>query len=118
MSAPNPDYERLRGRCPMGCGETLFIGSGGFITCSYTACPNPSAVSDLLLDHADPWHIVNIGDDSWTIAHPIRERLDGELFECPLHAFMATLDGPPRKPGRYQVHGNAAGPWAWLETHV
>lgn len=43
MSAP-----WIRGYCPMGCGETLFIGAGGYITCSWLTCPNPTAVCDLL----------------------------------------------------------------------
>lgn len=106
--------DRPRGRCPMGCGETLFLGSGGYITCSWVKCPNPTAVSDLLLEHADPWHVVNVGAGSWTIAHPLRERLAGELFECPLHAYMESLAGPPIKPGRYRVHGDAHR-WTWNE---
>lgn len=106
--------DRVRGRCPMGCGDTLFLGSGGYVTCSWIKCPNPTAMADLMLDHADPWHTVVIDEATFVIEHPMRERLHGALFECPLHAHMAALDGPPRVPGRYRVHGD--GPWSWATT--
>jgi hypothetical protein len=32
----------------MGCGETLFLGAGGHVTCSYIPCPDPSATDDVL----------------------------------------------------------------------
>jgi hypothetical protein len=32
----------------MGCGETLFIGDGGHVTCSWHACPNPGTADSLL----------------------------------------------------------------------
>ena len=43
-------YPKVDGYCPMGCGPTLFLGEGGYVTCSWHACPNPSAVADLLED--------------------------------------------------------------------
>lgn len=43
-------YPRVRGVCPMGCGETLFVGASGWITCSYIPCPDPTRVSDVLLN--------------------------------------------------------------------
>jgi hypothetical protein len=39
-----PDYPRTRieTRCP-ACGhQTLFLGSGGHLTCSWVGCPEPS----------------------------------------------------------------------------
>lgn len=39
--------DQLKGQCPMGCGDTLFVGSGGYVTCSWHKCPNPTAVADL-----------------------------------------------------------------------
>lgn len=48
--------ERVVGRCPMGCGETLFLGSGGYVTCSWVECPQPDAASDLLEGpHGTEW---------------------------------------------------------------
>ena len=41
-------HEKVVGRCPMGCGATLFLGSGGHVTCSWEHCPDPGAADDLL----------------------------------------------------------------------
>lgn len=41
---------RVAGRCPMGCGETLFLGLGGHVTCSLIGCPDPCAADRLLYD--------------------------------------------------------------------
>jgi hypothetical protein len=38
----------VRGECPMGCGRTLFLGDGGYVTCSWRYCPNPAAADELL----------------------------------------------------------------------
>jgi hypothetical protein len=94
--------ETVQGYCPMGCGRTLFLASGGYITCARDKCPDPGAASDLLAD-AEHEHIAVLGEDTFSIQHPLRERLNGELFECPLHAYVSELDGPPRRPGRYRV---------------
>lgn len=39
---------KVQGRCPKGCGRTLILGSGGYITCSYNKCPEPDSASKLL----------------------------------------------------------------------
>lgn len=92
----------VAGYCPMGCGRTLFVASGGHITCRFAACPNPTAVDDLL-DERETEHIVHIDNNTWRMQHPLRERLDGNLFECAAHVYFSELDGPPRKPGRYRM---------------
>ena len=109
---------RIEGQCPMGCGDTLFVGSGGYVTCSWHACPNPTAVADLLLDHATPNHIVVLGPTAFHILHPLRERLLGELFDCPLHEHLTTLSGPPRQTGRFRVieQGEHPSNWLWIRT--
>ena len=38
----------VKGRCPMGCGETLFLGEGGYVTCSLAECPDPASASEIL----------------------------------------------------------------------
>lgn len=40
--------QTVKGKCPMGCGETLFLGDAGYVTCSWHECPDPSAASDAL----------------------------------------------------------------------
>jgi uncharacterized protein DUF6085 len=41
-------FKSVRGECPMGCGRTLFLGEGGYVTCSYAFCPDPGAATRLL----------------------------------------------------------------------
>lgn len=106
---------RIRGQCPMGCGETLFIGSGGYITCSYLECPNASAVS-FILDERETEHIVVLGDETFTVRHPLRERIDGQLERCQLHTYLHSLDGPPRKPGTYRATEGVGGEWKFSDA--
>ena len=50
-----PEADRGRkivGVCPLGCGETLFLGDGGHITCSYVGCPDPTGAGSLLSEAA------------------------------------------------------------------
>lgn len=42
----------VQGRCPACNWATLFLGSGGYVTCSRLECPNPSAADQLL--HGEP----------------------------------------------------------------
>lgn len=96
------DDHSIRGHCPMGCGKTLFRGQGGYVTCSWAECPNPGAASDILAE-SETQHIVIFGEDDWTMQHPLRERLNGELFDCPVHRHVSELSGPPVQLGRYRV---------------
>lgn len=78
---------RVRGYCPMGCGET--------------DCPDPTKLADLL-DDRETEHVVEVGETSFNVLHPMRER-GGELFACELHSWMSALAGPPRVPGCYRA---------------
>lgn len=100
MTTPADTYRRVVGNCPMGCGQTLLLGEGGHITCSLLGCPRPTAV-DELLDDGETEHIVEFRNDNFSMQHPLRERLDGALYDCDLHISIAALDGPPVRPGRY-----------------
>lgn len=106
---------KVAGFCPMGCGETLFTGSGGHVTCSYFQCPNPCAVDELLAER-ETEHIVVFGPEGFDIQHPLRERIGGELFKCGLHQFCANLDGPPVKTGRYRAVKRARAERGWIFT--
>jgi hypothetical protein len=44
-------FPSIHGRCPACRGDSLFIGTGGWVTCSRLDCPNPSAADELL--HGD-----------------------------------------------------------------
>ena len=92
----------VTGYCPMGCGQTLFVGSGGYVTCSWVDCPRPDAVAELLSER-ETEHIVVLEEGTFSIQHPLRERLDGDLFTCSLHEWLSEQDGPPEEPGRYRV---------------
>lgn len=44
-NASNPE---VKGECP-SCGwRALFLGEGGYVTCSVIGCENPSAPSEVL----------------------------------------------------------------------
>jgi hypothetical protein len=109
-----PEPTDIAGYCPMGCGETLFLADGGHITCSYLHCPEPTAV-DQLLDDRETEHIVEFGETTFTVRHPLRERLGDALMACRLHQTVAAgSGGPPIAPGRYRARaGNGAGFQAW-----
>jgi hypothetical protein len=94
--------ERVQGHCPMGCGELLFLGEGGHVTCSWIECPRPTA-ADELLSISEAEHLVTVEDDCFTIEHPLRERVEGAMHECQVHREMQALNGPPAKPGRYRA---------------
>lgn len=92
----------IQGHCPMGCGRTLFIGAGGYITCFRQACPQPDAVATLLEDRESE-HIVRVDPEDFTVRHPLRERLGDALMRCDLHRWIADQPGPPRRVGTYRV---------------
>lgn len=93
----------VRGFCPMGCGETLFLGADGYVTCRRDTCQAPDAASEIL-HTAETEHIVEFHDEHFDVQHPLRERLfDKRLFTCPLHEYLTALSGPPFRPGRYRA---------------
>lgn len=104
----------LVGYCPMGCGQTLFVSGGGYVTCSYLHCPRRDAVADLLADK-ETEHVVVFDETGFTVKHPLRERLDDALLDCQLHVFCANLEGPPVEPGRYRTTQRADGGWHFLK---
>ena len=97
----------VEGYCPMGCGRTLFLGDGGDIICSSRLCPRRSAVAEILAD-PETEHIVWFGEATFTVLHPLRERLTDEdaqaaIAACALHEHIKGLDGPPVTPGKYRA---------------
>jgi hypothetical protein len=104
----------VAGYCPMGCGETLETFERG-IRCSAPECADPAAVSKVLAD-PETEHIVVLTAENFHMQHPLRERLEGELFTCPLFQHLLQLDGPPVPVGRYQVKRSADGEWHFDEA--
>ena len=41
----------VRGTCPACANNTLFLGDGGHITCSWIDCPDPAFVDNMLNEH-------------------------------------------------------------------
>lgn len=95
-------HPRVQGYCPMGCGETLFLGSGGHVTCSWLECTNPCAVGTILSDR-ETEHVVELLPETFNVKHPLRERLNDALLTCDMAAYLKGLGGPPRQPGTYRV---------------
>lgn len=111
------EFPSVPGYCPMGCGQTLIAAADGYITCTHLQCPCPEAVSTLLED-SETEHVVEFKAAEFTVRHPLRERLDDDLFDCDLHAHIAALPGPPVQPGRYRATPRPTDlgyTWQWIE---
>ena len=105
---------RVSGYCP-ACGTaSLFLGDGGYVTCSWIDCPNPDAATTILADGRETEHIVIFEAASFTVLHPLRERIDDAVLTCPLGASLAARVGPPPAPGRYRaIDIDRDGSWYW-----
>lgn len=96
----------------MGCGQTLVLaasspqlGSLRTIACSWPDCPDSEAVNKILGDR-ETEHILVLGrgvGQPFQLQHPLRERIDGELFDCELHRWLRENAAPVEEPGRYRV---------------
>jgi len=94
--------------CPMGCGQALHLMAGGLIECLAPLCPDRGAAQKILSsqEHLD---VVVISGDGFAVQHPLRERLGGELFRCPVHEALVRLAGQGDLPdgcdgpGRYRA---------------
>ncbi len=100
----------VQGHCPACGASSLFLASGGYVTCRVIDCPNPTAAADILADR-ETEHVVTFAS-GFTIRHPLRERLNGELEDCTLHRQLLALSGPPVRPGRYRAR-RVDGGWSW-----
>ncbi|AER25763.1 hypothetical protein MOMOMIXON_199 [Mycobacterium phage MoMoMixon] len=111
------------GHCP-ACGRkslgvrTSAIREDSELRCFYPDCPDPEAVAKLLSD-PEIHHVLEVKEGGiWTLQHPLRERIDGGLFDCPLAAVLAqkfAFNSPP-EPGRYRMKSQNTdnyrlGPW-------
>jgi len=67
--------------------------------------------SKILEDGFQTEHIVHLTECSFTVLHPLRERVAHELLTCPLGEHLAGLDKPPAGPGIYRATRDRGG-WA------
>jgi hypothetical protein len=94
--------------CPMGCGQTLHLMAGNMICCLAPDCPDKGAAQKILSD-PESEHIVVFGPDSFTVRHPLRERL-GDLITCDMHTACTLLPGPPEgRTGQYRARLTESG---------
>ncbi len=105
------DDRHVQGFCPVCGSESLFLGSGGYVTCGWIECKRPTAVSDLL-DDRETEHVVQFDENEFTVRHPLHERLDDALMDCKLHAYLSHRGGPPVALGRYRARLDGL-TWTW-----
>lgn len=90
----------LTAPCPMGCGQRLHLMETGVIRCFAKDCPHPMAAQEILEGDTGA-DLLRIEEDGFSLLHPLRERLAGGLFDCPVGKALCAMDGPPALPGRY-----------------
>lgn len=47
-TSPAATFPKVQGRCPMCHSESLFLGEGGYVTCSLRGCADPTEASSVL----------------------------------------------------------------------
>lgn len=94
----------VRGYCPMGCGQSLIL-EGARVRCEDFACSNPEAVQRIL-DNPETEHIVRISLGDVSVKHPLRERVEDDLFECPIF-HTVTREAYAYDPGTYRVYADS-----------
>ncbi len=94
---------KVKGWCPMGCGETLVTLADHSIACEADNCPRPFAVAEILADN-ETEHIAMMYEETYSVKHPLRERLDDKLLDCDVHRAIRDEFAPPREgTGLYRV---------------
>ena len=92
------------GYCPMCSGETLGLDGLGEIICTNADCPDRLAVTKLLRNRQSEHIVVFHSDDTFSVQHPMKERIDGKLHLCRLRQELSASGTPPMPPGRYIAH--------------
>jgi hypothetical protein len=66
-----------------------------------------------ILSDSETDHIVVLGEEEFTVRHPLSERVAGDLFKCYFHPWLSSQDGPPHPLGKYRV-ADVDGEWELL----
>ena len=69
------------GYCPACGGSSLFLGDGGYDTCSRSDCPNPAAASDIL-DDRETQHIVGHSQALSDVESRVRREVAEEIAQA------------------------------------
>lgn len=57
-TSPRPErHPAVAGNCP-ACGDSLFLGNGGGVTCMSVDCPDPARAAKLLRSGPDVWKVI------------------------------------------------------------
>jgi len=106
----------VKGRCPACGASELRYGFQGHIECQNMDCDNRYAVDILLSDPEITEHLVKVVGQpgrlalSWTLRHPLIERLNDALFGCELGAILAEYGVPDKlTPGLYRAVDTTTG---------
>lgn len=104
-------HMKVNGCCP-SCGErSLVVFFDHQISCVNTECYEPLALSKIIAFDQTA-HIVILTTRNFQIQHPLYERIDEELFNCPLVNYLTSCAVPPEAPGKYEVR-YYSGVWQW-----
>ena len=107
---------RVSGCCPV-CGTrnlalSLRPTTRGYIICQNQECSRPTAVHEILSD-SEIHHVVDIREETETFSlkHPLRERLDDALLDCRIFEDLKTVVMP--SGGRWRIVENDNGGWSF-----
>ena len=89
--------------CPACRERKLHLMTSGLIRCNNPGCPRPRAAQEILEGDAGVDIVQINGNGGFSILHPLRERIEGGLFDCPVNRYLASLEDPPALPGRYRA---------------
>lgn len=111
---------KIKGYCPACVEQTLEVDvtynleGTGRIVCTNEDCPRAGTLQELLDNEMEHLHVMQLSADGYAMQHPLGERLDGGLFECPLQRHMNTLKEPPKEPGMYTVRPGILDSWVFV----
>ena len=105
---------KVQGHCSECGRDSLELTPDGKIICSDERCPDQYGLQKVI-NIADIEHVVHLDPWAFKIQHPISERKNGNLFDCPLDKYMNEQTMAPQTPGNYRVKssGDPTSPWVW-----
>lgn len=106
----NP-FSLINAFCP-SCGNQLSVSHFKEIVCTNLQCDHPSAASALLNVLHINKHLVELTSIGFTTLHPIIERLDNQVFNCPVHDEIENAPYESRPFGRYVID-KIDDQWEW-----
>lgn len=103
----SPGSIQMKGFCP-NCGQRTLVAKWGMVGEAELACTNLGcddlAAASKIIGECETEHIVMCFEETYTIKHPLRERINDELYDCTIAAAFRDEWGPPREgPGLYRV---------------